>query len=221
MKSTQELANLINEEAGLDVKKLPLTTMFVWHAQNTPNYVALMYSADLPDEEKQRLIKSAKPTVFYIDAPVPLPGTNGLNVYALFENEEEMRVYAVPVVGDAYPPRLYRLSKNSVCAICSEQRMDWEAFVQLVAEEWTLVDSEMTAAEAAASNERDATVLYLKYLKEKGNPLSLDEMVQAIENEAHLDVLEEAEDEEEEPEAAANGATKANSPVEEVVARNS
>lgn len=143
--TAQELAARIEKQAGVTItSRLMAVTWF-------PRRSALEVQQQLalaPDQAKS-LLASLGPT--RIEAGKPCPVAPGRTVFDMFEDADEIRIYAI---GSEVPPALIRLSK--VAPIFTLREMTLDTFVDEVAEELSEVEDEMTTAE----KERDAIVEY-------------------------------------------------------------
>lgn len=188
-RTTSELAAAIEEEAGLDVAALPKIGRLVWHARRTPMEVSLLFPI-VPEDGRKELLDSMNPTDWRVNGPVPFNA--GMVVFAIFEDADEARVYALPAAeADAKslgPPTLYKLSKLSQVPLFSQQSLSLEAFKEAVANEWLAVEEDFTTAE----KERDAVLEYLESLPAN---YSVKQAVLDIQDEKHLDSVDDDEDE--------------------------
>ena len=112
-----ELTQKIEEASGLSVDELPRMSGFVWFASVKDN---------LP----------TPPMVIAAGAPFPLK--DGAVVYAMFQDNEVVRVYTLsrdPT--KASPPSRYTLTKAA--PTYGAEVMSLETFIDEIAEEWQMV----------------------------------------------------------------------------------
>lgn len=214
MKTIAELAKAIEEESGLDISQLPQIGRFVWHARRTPVEVSLLFPLAQTAADQQELLDSMNPTVWKVNDVVPF--SSGMLVFAIFEDVDEARVYAVPVDQSAGknsgPPTLYRLSKLGSAGIWSQQTMTEDAFKTAIANEWLAVDQDARTPE----DEREDVIAYIGDLPDN---YPVKQLMRDLAEEAHLDGDDDEEDEE--PEKVQNGAVaSAPSPVENLLREN-
>jgi len=142
---------------GVDLPSLPLPSVYNWFKPDTGYSIFRLKEAH--------------------------PWDASMIVHAMFRDDDEIRIYAVP--GPNADPktaalRRFVLSKRHPCY--EVEIFNVEAYAQAIADEWVVVAAGMTTPDA----EREKIV---EYLKDKG----YHSVAQAIENGDHL------EEEEEEP----------------------
>lgn len=165
----KEMAEEIERRAGVEISALPITSQYVWF--NNPK---------------------GDPTQFKIGEECPLSGSGAI-VLGLFENDTEMRVYAVQPGSDptsASPPLRFSLHKTS--PTFSTAQMGFDLFLDEMASEWSVVASDVTTAE----KERE---LVVEFLRSQGPAIFAVDAADLIEAGAHEE--DDEDDEEETPPA--------------------
>lgn len=129
----EELTERIETMAGVTVADLPVIAFYSWFFG--------------PDGSL---------TVFKLGDPCMF--NPNLTVLAMFESDENVRIYGVAMGAPdpKSPPTCYTLDKRG--STYSGASMNIERFIQEVASEWAIVDSDSTTAE----KERERVVAFLR-----------------------------------------------------------
>jgi len=147
----QELMRKIEDIAGFEPDyhlDLPNILSFGWFPFKSPIEVSLLQPITAP-EKMQGLLDQMSPTVFRVGHVCPFNDT--MTILAIFEDEDEARLYAVQTVSPngvtqrALPPTRYTVSKHA--PIYSTTAMPQDVFESEVAKEIAVVD-ESTGTDA-------------------------------------------------------------------------
>lgn len=135
--SNSDLAQKIDNLAKAAIELLPITQFYCWYPRRTAQDVGLLLgltdtNKDMPADERasrgQELVQSLEPTIMQVGKPMPL--NSALTVFAIFQSDGEVRVYAT---GTAFTR--YSMSKFSPI-FGVELMRDEDTFCREVAEEW-------------------------------------------------------------------------------------
>jgi hypothetical protein len=148
MPSLSDVYKEIEELSGLEVASLPLLLVATWLPRTSAvEGMALLQNAS----GSQDVLAAMKPTMFVLGQPSPLRSrvfdsekkarlSSELTVFAIFEDDAEFRIYALPTSesgGETPPPTRFRLCKTA--AVYSIAAMNIEVFKAEIADEWTAV----------------------------------------------------------------------------------
>jgi hypothetical protein len=145
-----ETMTSIAETAGVELPELPLVATVAWFPVKSPIEVSLLLQllaasagtgeteedrrklAVERERERETLFAEMRPTMFRVGQICPL--NRNMSVLAIFEDEDEGRIYALqtiqlPIRPDgsippAIPPTLYRLSKGTPVFSAIPMKMD-------------------------------------------------------------------------------------------------
>jgi len=150
MPSLSDVYKEIEELSGLEVASLPLLLVATW-LPRTSAVEGLALLKDNIGTQIPDILAAMKPTMFVLGQPSPLRSrvfdsekkaklSAELTVFAIFEDDSEFRVYALPTSesgGETPPPTRFRLCKTA--AVYSIAAMNIEVFKAEIADEWTAV----------------------------------------------------------------------------------
>lgn len=153
----KELADKIEKKASVTITSLPIGRFFMMRT---------------PDGSMAKI---------EVGEPWTVGGRDGSIVVALFQSTDDVRAYTVagdPEPGKKpVPPMRYTISKHQPAVFAEMMALD--TFIDEIADEWVLVDEEISSAE----RERDAVVAFLRG---KNNILGTG-LADEIEGEEHLE----------------------------------
>src|ERR1700694_5855781 len=128
-------------------------------------------------------------------------------IYEMFEDEDEIRVYAITAPGvtadtireHVFPERCnrYRINKANPKPVYGVEQMVLETWIERIAEEWKVLDGE--TIEAAVEGELENVVEYLHSLEEG---YRITDVISDLEEELHRVEADEEEEEEGDPKPA-------------------
>jgi hypothetical protein len=208
MTTIQEIHNQIAEEAkkiGIDIDKLRTKTAIQWfplmgnlEASFQLDVAAAEFQSRAIDQKtfeqrRAQIVSATGPVIIRVGDRFPL--NPAMCAVAIFGDDAEWRVYALPIKSDdddpnkPHPrPACYTLSRHA--AVLDLEAMPMETFVSEIIDEWAVVDS----AAGARKIEQDAIVAYLQTLPDD---YSVKQAARDIADEIHL----EGDEEEPEPES--------------------
>lgn len=134
--------------------------------------------------------RAVTPTVFQAGQRSPVGDEHPRDIFEIFEDADEIRVYTV---SSSAPTALVCLSKHA--PIFTLREMTVGAFVDYIANEWSIVEDGQDTAE----KERDAV---LDYADAVGPLYSFQDFISDVRDGVHREEIEDEEEEEETEEEA-------------------
>jgi len=209
----RQIAAEIANRTDAEIDKLPHKLHHVWVARSTPAEAQVRFSmlaadpkfAQCTDQQKSfelaKLLAELDPMLLskYADWPM----SAGTLIFEMFEDETEVRVYAIPKMSKDMtekPPVVlnrYRICKANPLPTYGVEAMVLETWMNEVAREWDEVDGDISAVEIAVEEERDDVVEYLKSLPAD---YQIKDAIEDVEEKLHLVETEDDDDDEEEEE---------------------
>lgn len=178
MVTAKDIADRIEKKSGVSVT-VRLQRVSWFPRRSSMEVAPLLASAS--EADRKELLASLNPTVLVPGKDCPMSPAR--KVFEMFEDDTEYRVYTLSA---ELPPARYKLSKEAPLYSLAEMTMD--TFISEIADEWSVVESGMSTAQA----ERSVILAYGESLEEG---YSLDEFLSDIKEEVHLQ--EDDEDDEE------------------------
>ena len=204
----QDIEAEIAKRSGVDITDLPVKSAHVWVSKRTALDVQVLLDlvrsspewSRFNDKQKEERFNSlmAEMTPMLLQRRGMWPfGTN--LIVEMFEDDAEVRVYALPTKGQdgKAPPVRYRLSKACSLPVYGAEIMSLETWMDAVAMEWTELDEDINVEEAAAEAATEQVIAYLKTLKEG---YRIADLIADLKDGTHMEVEIEPEDEDDDGE---------------------
>lgn len=203
----KQIAVEIAKRADVKIEELPIKTAHVWvskfTAMDVQTKLALKnaspewagFSNERKGEELNALMADMTPMVLQRRGSWPM--TDGVLIFEMFEDEDELRVYAMPTkTKDGKPANAmvrYRINKACSLPVYGAEMMPLETWMNLIAEEWQALDADINVAEVAVEVERDAVLAYLRSVPAD---YLVKDAADDIEEELHLVEVDETDESE-------------------------
>ena len=203
--------DLLNEEiekrSGLELLNLPRKRTFLWVPKRTTPEITLMTqlqqakNAELPPDKQIKIPYDqymADLTPMVLGRHKDWPMNDDFVIAEMFDDGEELRVYAVAKAGDNKLAFRYRIVKTCAIPVFGSEEMPYETWVDELVEEWKAIESDIDYEELATETERDAVIAYIRTLPKD---YTLEDLIGDLEDENHLvEIEDENDDEDDDPE---------------------
>lgn len=229
-----QIETKIKEESGIEFNELPRRQAHVWVPKRTPTEVQIMLAlmtaspqwGTWNDAQKAAKLDDlmGEMTPMTVMKNTPWPPNPMYVVAELFDDEDEVRVYAIASKdkdsGISFGMR-YTISKSCPLPVYTASGMFLDVWVGALAKEWEAVDRKTNTAEVeeiAAEEEREDVIEYLKSLPAE---YQIKDAIEDIKEKLHLVETDDEDDEDEEeetgvaedPQGAAETPSAANGPT--------
>ena len=216
-----EIQAEVVERSEVDTDMLPRLQNYIWVSRFTAMDVQTKLAvrtqspdwAKLSEEQKQDVLDELMGDM----SPMVISRTKAwINpsfvVGYIFQDSEEIRVYAVPSTSDKVGTQSgmrYTISKTSVLPTYAAEALWIDEWIDQVVAEWEDLDGEVNREVRAMEGEREATLAYLRTLPEG---YRIVDLIADIEDETHLEAAGAIADD---PDPAADGGDEAGGDDEE------